>query len=393
MLSIQPNHFDALHLLGVIAIQNGTFQQGADLIDKAIAIDPHNRAYAPAYSNRGIALRGLRRYPEALRDFDKALELGAAQADVHFNRGNTLRDLGRAAEAVESFDQVLRLAPDHAEAYRQRGICLNELGLHQSAEASLTQAIKFNPQDAPAHNGLGIAQANLNQHEKAIESFTRAIALDGSYGVAHNNLGNTLMALSRLDAALASFDKAIEVGAGSADTYNNRATVLNLLKRPQDAISDLGKVLELKPGYQFARGLRLHAQMYICDWKDFDARLADLAVRVEAGEVVTPSWPLLALTDSPALHRRAAETWARVRCPANPALGPMHQFAKHKKIKLGYYSADFHNHATAHLTAELFERHDRDKFELVAFSVGPERADSMRARLVAAFDQFNDARM
>jgi len=392
VLALEPSHFDALHLSGVIAIQQGVFDQAVALIDKAIALDPNNPAHAPAYSNRGIALRGLGLHQEALDSFNRALDFSAGQADVHFNRGNTLHDLRRVAEAVESYDQVLRLAPTHAEAYRRRGVCLNDLGSHQAAAASLSQAIKFAPDDAQAHNGLGIALAGLNQHEKAAQSFARAIALDDSYGVAHNNLGNALLALNRPDAALSSFDRAIERGAGTADTYSNRATVLNALKRPQDAMHNFDKALQLNPAYKFARGLRLHAQMYICDWKDFERRLTDLVARIESDEVVTPSWPLLALTDAPALHRKAAAIWNKVRCPANPVLGPMPQFQKHEKIRLGYYSADFHNHATAHLTAELFERHDRDKFELIAFSFGPDRPDAVRARLVSAFDHFLDVR-
>ena len=392
VLALEPDHFDALHLLGVTAIQQGLFDEAVALIDKAIAIDPNNPFHAPAYSNRGIALRGLRRHQEALASFNRALDFNAGQADVHFNRGNTLHDLRRIEEAVESYDQVLRLAPTHAEAYRRRGVCLNDLGLHQAAAASLSQAIKFDPNDAQAHNGLGISLAGLNQHEKALQSFSKAIALDDSYGVAHSNLGNALLALNQLDAALSSLDKAIERGAASADTYNSRAIVLNALKRPQDAIYDFDKVLQLKPGYQFVRGLRVHAQMYVCDWKSFEARLTDIVARIESDEVVTPSWPLLALTDAPALHRKAAAIWTRVRCPANPVLGPMPQYQKRKKIRLGYYSADFHNHATAHLTAERFERHDRDKFELLAFSFGPDRPDAMRARLVSAFDHFLDVR-
>jgi predicted O-linked N-acetylglucosamine transferase (SPINDLY family) len=392
-LVLEPQYFDALHLLGVIEIQNGAFAEAAVLINKAIVIDPQNRAYAPAYSNRGIALRGLGNNQAALDSFNKALDLNAGQADVHFNCGNTLRDLGRIEEAVESYDQVLRLVPNYAEAYQRRGICLNDLNLSQAAAASFAQAIKSNPNDAQAFNGLGIALANLSQTEKAAQNFTKAIALDPNYKAAYNNFGNAMLALNRPELALASYDKAVELGAGNADTYNNRATALNALKRPQEAVANFGKVLELKPGYQFVRGLRQHARMYCCDWKDFDAWLMDLVVRVRAGEVVTPSWPLLALIDVPAMHRAAAEIWAKVKCPANVELGPLLAHPKHKKIRLGYYSADYHNHATANLTAELFERHDRDKFELLAFSFGPVQADSMQTRLKAAFDDFLEVSM
>jgi len=98
------------------------------------------------------------------------------------------------------------------------------------------------------------------------------------------------------------------------------------------------------------------------------------------------------LTDDLALQRQAAEIWMRDKCPENPGLGALPVRMPGSKIRIGYFSADFHNHATMFLMAQVFERHDRSRFELVAFSFGPDTQDAMRARAVAAFDQFLDVR-
>ena len=392
VLEMHPQNFDALHMLGVIALQAKSFAEATKLIDRAIAIDPDNRAYAPAYSNRGTALRKLGRHAAALESFDRALALGGGHADIHFNRGNALRDLLRHEEAVESYGKVIAIMPDHAEATYQRGLSLADLGYHQAAADNLMRAVQLDPDNSRVHNALGIALSNINRHEDAGESFLKAIQLRPGYGSAHNNLGNALHALNRLDAALACYDKAIQFDPHLIAAHVSRAATLSDLRRQEDAIESFDKALELNPRFPFLRGARLHAKMYICDWRDIDREIADLVSAVERGEQVTPSWPLLALKDSLAVQRKAAEFWANVRHPLNGALGPIPKYRRHEKIRIGYYSADFYNHATANLTAELFERHDKSKFEIFAFSFGPNRGDEMQKRIAAAFDTFIDVR-
>ncbi|HWU25440.1 MAG TPA: hypothetical protein VN154_03475, partial [Rhizomicrobium sp.] len=128
-----------------------------------------------------------------------------------------------------------------------------------------------------------------------------------------------------------------------------------------------------------------------CDWAGREAGLAELVRRIEDGEKATPPFPVLALIDSPDIQFKAAAIHARERADiARGAVVAPHR--GHARIKLGYFSADFHDHATAVLMAELFERHDRARFELFAYSFGPDLHDSMRKRLVGAFDHFLDVR-
>jgi predicted O-linked N-acetylglucosamine transferase (SPINDLY family) len=103
-------------------------------------------------------------------------------------------------------------------------------------------------------------------------------------------------------------------------------------------------------------------------------------------------FPALALLDSPPLLRAAAESWIREESPRNDALGAIPPRPRSAKIRVGYFSADFRVHPVALLSAGIFERHDRSKFEVIAFAFGPESNDQMRARLVKAFDSFVDVR-
>ena len=124
VLQRQPDHFDALHLLGVIAHQTRRTERGVELIKRAIGLNPK---VAEAHNNLGNALRALKRPAEALASYDKAIALKPDFSAAHFNRGNALMDLKRPAEALASYDKAVALKPDYAVAHSNRGAALRDL--------------------------------------------------------------------------------------------------------------------------------------------------------------------------------------------------------------------------------------------------------------------------
>jgi predicted O-linked N-acetylglucosamine transferase (SPINDLY family) len=134
-------------------------------------------------------------------------------------------------------------------------------------------------------------------------------------------------------------------------------------------------------------GMRRQAKLYLCQWNDFDRELLELCDGIISGEIIAP--PFLALTsiDSLGLQKRSAELWINSRHPLSSMKTHFPSVEK-EKICIGYFSSDFYNHATAFLISELLETHDRTKFELIAFSFGPDIQDEMKARLITVFDQF-----
>jgi protein O-GlcNAc transferase len=128
----------------------------------------------------------------------------------------------------------------------------------------------------------------------------------------------------------------------------------------------------------------------VCDWDGIDGAIASLARRIVAGERATPPFPALAMLSDPAVLLAAARTWTGARYPPRHDLAPVEVPRANGRIRIGYFAATLHEHATAYLMAQLFEAHDRDRFEIVAFSYGPRTGDAMRARLVAAFDRFEE---
>ena len=299
---------------------------------------------------------------------------------------------GRLAEALANYDQAVALDPGHVDALFRRGFALLELGQPQAAAESLSKVLAQTPNFAPAHNGLGLALATLGHHRAALASYDAAIGFDPGFASPYINRSIVLRDLGQLEAALASLDRAVALQPGNPNAHGNRGTVLTELKQPAAAVASFDQALRLNSSYPFVAGIRMLNKMQTCDWSAFDRELAELLARIERGEAASPSWPLLVLTDSAALQRKAAERWTAAKCPENPSLGPLAKYRRHDRIKLGYYSADFHRHATAYLIADLFEIHDRSKFELIAISFGPATGDDMQKRIVAGSDRFIDVR-
>jgi protein O-GlcNAc transferase len=257
ILKQKQNHFDALHLLGMVAYQTRNLHQAEELIGKAIKVNPNDAA---AYSNRGIVLADLKRLDEALASYDKAIALKPDYAEAYNNRGNALKNLKRLDEALASYDKAIALKPDYAEAYYNRGNALKDLKRLDEALASYEKAIALKPDYAEAYNNRGNALQDLKRLDEALASYDEAIALKPDYAEAYNNRGNALKDLKRLDEALASCDKAIALKPDYAEAYNNRGIALKDLNRLDEALASYDKATALKPGYAEAynnRGIAL----------------------------------------------------------------------------------------------------------------------------------------
>jgi predicted O-linked N-acetylglucosamine transferase (SPINDLY family) len=390
IIKVSPKHFDALHLLGVVSAQSGNHQLAADLIGKAIAINPGNAGF---YLNRGNALQALQQLEPALASFDKAIKLQPTSAVAHFNRGNVLQALGRYETAVSSYDQAINLRQDSAEFYYNRGNAFQLLNKHEAAVADYQRAVRIKPDFVGAHFNCGNALQSLRRLNDAIACYDRAIAAQPDCTDAYSNRGNAFYALKQLDAAVASYDQAIRCNPAFPEVHHNRGVALQTMQRLDEALISFDEAFRLNPDHPYLSGLILHTRMRVCMWDGFEARLADLSSRIERNLRCAASFLVLTLIDSAELQRKSAEVWMLDKHPASDVLGSIPKRARSPKIRIGYYSADFHNHATTWLMAELFERHDRSRFELIGFSFGPDRQDEMRQRVSAAFDRFIDVRM
>ena len=420
LLQRQPAHLQALHLSGIIALQMNRPRRALALFGEALRVDPR---CVPLLVNQGNALQQLAQHEPAMRSFDAALALDPHLAEAHFNRGNALRDLGRYTEAVAGYQAALALKPAYADAHINHGLSLARLGRHGEALASYERAIALRGDCADAHYNRGNELRELGRFEDAVGAYDRALAIAPGFADAHLNRGTVLVELRRHSDALASFERAIALRPNDAEGYFNRGAALQYIGDFEAALACYGTALAINPDHDGALGNRagalreleqleaalasydraiacrpdridlhadrLHTRMQACDWRDLASDAARVAARIESRAAANP-FGILAWCGSAALQRSAAENWVEGKFPAMPAPGPVAKGPRPQRVRLGYFSSDLHEHATAYLIAELLELHDRSRFEVTAFSFGPDSMGRMRRRLQAACEHFVD---
>jgi predicted O-linked N-acetylglucosamine transferase (SPINDLY family) len=272
----EPQHFDSLHLLGVIAYQKRNYQLSVDLIDRAILLDPSNAAF---YSNRGNALKELKRNEEALYCYDKAISLKSDYFGAYNNRGIILKELKRKEEALSSYNKAININPNYAEAYYNRALILKELKRNEEALSSYDKAIKINPNYAEAYYNRGLLLQELKRNEEALFSYYKAIKINPNYAEAYNNIGITLHELKKLKEAIVIYNKAIDLKPDYAEAYNNYGNVLKELKRNEEALSSYDKAIKINPNYAEAyynRGIVLQELFYLNEAKTSYAKALHL---------------------------------------------------------------------------------------------------------------------
>ena len=392
ILQVAPNNPYALHLSGVIAMQEGRNEIAIELIRKAITFKPD---YAEAHNNMGILLNALGKHGDAAASFNKAITCNPNYVMAHYNLGNVLKTQGKLDEAVASFNKALILKPDYAEALNNLGSVLREQGKLDEAAASYFKAITLKQNYAEAHNNLGaalneqgkldeaatcyyraltfkpsFAEAHYNlgtvfkeqgKLDMAVESYCRALSLKPDYADAHYNLGNALQAQGNLDKAGKHFIRAITLKPDYAESHNNLGLVLKDQGKLDAALESYRKALSIKQDFVESYGNLLFLYAY-------HALLDPHAYLAQAC-----GWEQFSL---PAQDRQAAHARTFQRLPLAG-----------RRLRVGYVSGDYWNHAVSCFVEQLFTHHDRAQIELFAYSTH-NRRDAATERLQASAEHW-----
>jgi tetratricopeptide (TPR) repeat protein len=246
ILAIQPDHFDSLHLLGVIFSQRGNHAEAVRQIDFALKTNPND---CLALNNRGIALKELKRFEEALASYDRALTVRPDFAEALSNRGVALYELKRFEEALASYDLALAVRPEYAEALSNRGNALKELKRFEEALASYDRALTLRPDYAETLCNRGLTLLELKRFEEALASYDRALTLRPDYPEVLSNRSNALRQLKRFEEALASCDRALALRPDYAGALSNRGLMLHALKRFDESVASYDRALSVRPDH------------------------------------------------------------------------------------------------------------------------------------------------
>lgn len=384
-----PHDALCLHHLGLLAHRRGNHAQAARLLEEALALRPD---YVEVLSNLSAVRRTLGETGAALAAARQAVLLAPEFAQAHSNLGNALEDQGRLEDALAAYRRAVSLNPGFAEASINCANVLRRLGRADEALKVCEEIIAKRPDAAEAHFSLGNVLKELNSVDQAIEAYRRAIALRPDFPEAFVNLGNALQNKEAFGEALAAYRSAVEIRPGIAGMHVNMGTALENLGRLDEAIVCYRAALALNPDLLAVRVWLHHKRREICDWRGIESEEKELCgLMAQPQKDLVHPFPPLSMAASASEHLEVAKTFAATfRAPSYEHERP--RTPERKKLRIGYLSGDFCRHATAILTAELFERHDRSSFELVAYSHGPEDRSEIGRRMRQAFDSFADIR-
>ncbi len=244
ILEQDPRHFDALHLLGVIAHQVGRNESAVECIREALRLAP---GAAEAHSNLGSALMALGRWAEAAASYRRALGLKPDFVAAYLSLGHVLLRQGKFDEAIAGYQQAARLQPENVEAHVCLGNAWHESGRRPEAVASYRQALQLRPDLAEAHYNLGLVLHEQGMHDDATASYRHALRCQPNLAEAHNNLGNVCKEQGKLAEAVACYQQAVQLRPHFVHAHYNLGLVLREQKDYAAAVAAFEQVLRLQP--------------------------------------------------------------------------------------------------------------------------------------------------
>ncbi len=421
LLALAPRDFEAHHFLGTLKIQLGDSAEGFALLTAASRLNPAN---AETWLHLGMAAQNLGRLEEAAAHYRQAAALNRNDAAAPFRLGVLLRHLRRPQEALAAFDRSVALAPHEEAVLQARGELKYEMADPHGALADFRALLALRPAAVQALIYAGVIHSQQERFAEALELLDRAAALAPERTEMHFNRGVTLESLGRADEAMAAYDRALQLDRGHAGAWNNRGNLLRHRGQLEEAVDNLGEAIRLAPGASaplinrgialtmlnrdaaaaaadFRRALEIDpahggalgglatAALALCDWTMIEELKPRLAAEAMSGRGDISPFLMTQIFDDPALLRATALPFVRklVPLPAQPR-PPLR--AADGRIRLAYVSSDLQDHATAYLIADLIERHDRSRFEVMGLSYGADDRGAMRGRMRRGFDRFID---
>jgi len=387
VLVSNPNHSQAHEFLAYIAGNTGQAELSQKHLIQACAQSDCS-VFALYYL--GSSYLELANYSQAAVYFEKALQKQENFFEALHDLGTTQAHLDLQEAALDSYTKALSLRQDSPELYFNLARLQDDYCHFEQALQYYNQSIELSPHFVEAIANKAITLKELKRYQEAFDAYDLAIQLQPNYAEAWSNKGLAFSDLRRYQEALECYEQAIKLKPNYLDAWVNKSAVLHALKRYTQAIEAYQQVIKLNPDTNCIYGSLVHAKSTICDWSNYDQDVKYINQMINDGISVIPPFAWLLLSNSEESNLRAAKLFTAHQYPERKNNILFLGKENIKKIKLGYYSHDFYNHATAFLMAEFFELHNKDRFEIVAFSFSPNMHDEMQQRLVNAFDQFID---
>lgn len=422
-LSSDPRNGMALEHVGLAHLMLGQFAEAEKALRRAVVLPG---APASVQMRLGVALVNLQQHTEAIRHLKQSLAGDSESPDGHLNLGQAYAQSGDTEAARAEFETVLRLQPERTDAAFNLGVlalqsedldaaqkCFERviaraphyvdgivnLGIVLQRQGRLADALerfaavlRVAPANLDAREGLAFTCLALGRKGEAIEHLEALLQFDSANRAALSALSEALFEIGELDKAAATAERLLELYSDEAKAYGTLANVHIVRGQLERAVAVLEKGYAVTANSGLL-GMLVYQLRQTCDWAKWRDAWAKLSPELERSATLgSPFW-LLCEPTTAQQQRAYTERWAEVRfasvTSAAPTPPPKRSTAT-ERIRIGYLSSDLQEHAAAYLVTEVLELHDRDRFEVFAYSHGPDDGGAMRLRIRAACEHFVD---
>ena len=394
----------------------------------SLAVIEHNRGSSNAALVRlEQALHLWPGFGQALAAHDAVREAiarkGASPSAIHANPSVIAQQISSTATPGPGNHQ------EASDARVLQALSLHHAGRIEEAKYAFEGLLVDYPGSFVASYSLALLAHQQQQPFKALDFADRALAVadtTDNQSLVQFMRGTILMGLGLFDDALQAFDHAIELKPNNSQASNNKASILQLLRRETEAVqclaqahtndpadplilNNLGialtifkqnaaavpyfdRLLAIDPHYDLAEGYRFFAKLHACDWSNYEEHRASIDAGIRAGRMVVNPLAFMAMSDNSADHLRCSRLFAERRVPQGATPLWKGERYRHRRLRIGYLSPDFREHAVGALLAGVIEQHDPAVVETFAFSIGANDHSSFRRRYKLAFEHFLDCK-
>jgi len=408
--------------LGLAVLHQQRYREAIRLLQRALELEPRN---IDCHLNLGQAFARAGDRAAARDHFETVLRLDPGHADAMFNLGVDALEQNELDAARQWFERARAQSPQHVDALVNLGIVLQMQQHLEAAANCLRRALEIDPASAAAGNNLAHTLVLQDRLTEAREQYRATLARAPAMVEAHEGLATVCLKLGRLKEGIVHLREILRLGSGSctlwtaladalfqdgqldeaesaamranamdldaAGPYSALALIHIVRNAPERAIAVLEAGFQ-RTGANSLLGMLTHQLQRVCDWGKWRTAWQEMAGRLDsAADLGSPYWLLHEATTA---EQQLSYTrrWAEARFAATSAPGARDAAARGtpRRVRIGYFSSDFHEHATTHLLAGVLEQHDRAQFEIFAYSYGPEDHSPMRARVREACEHFTD---
>lgn len=422
-LKKEPNNIPAVYLLGITLERQGNYQDAIKFLYRATILKPesfdfHN-ALAKAYNSAG-------RFEQAITSLKAAILIDPVAYEARLNLANIYKEIGKIDEAAIAYKATININPVFLPTYMYYTEMLLEkssatealevlkfaetkisgsidihvykakayeiLGFLESALEELNKAIRINSQDTSIYFFKAELLNQIMEYEEAIKCYDLAIAINNFEAESYLGKANILRNLRRWEEALICYNQCIILNPENEEALAARGSLFYEIGYFEDSLNDFEKARIIsKDGYYLIETTCFIRQK-ICDWTNLESDYKKIVEKILLGSSLVDSFPILSLSNSERINTKATLCYINTLNIDISKDSHFNNVPLKRKIRLGYFSSDFYDHATSHLISNIIEEHDREKFEILGFSFGLDTGDNYRKRIFSGFDHCFDVK-